>query len=346
VDARTGEVIGEEEYGGLIVGPVRLFDELIRLGVGDTAAFKKARDMAWDWVMKQPLNRGSAAYDKWTSYYEDIPRDTLNENDMTSMMTAYYILSREDPASVDPQWKVHVGHLIDRSRVLLGRGPYFGAWAIDEQMRPDGGRTHANSPDSVYPLRPGALRQVFGRGCCSRAGLSCRTAQWGAINAMFFEKTRDGQAREHAFRSLNYATYFSTSDGKIAALGSVGTRPFTDNELWFEDGYADAGRSFTWAMGAVPEFAPIGQNHVLRSSSVLQKVAYGDRSVRYQVFDDAGMSVLRLNFKPTRITSGGKPLELHQDLATAGYTLQPLDGGDYVVRVHHEGAKDIAVSGQ
>lgn len=31
-------------------------------------------------------------------------------------------------------------------------------------------------------------------------------------------------------------------------------------------------RRFIWAMGAIPELAPKGENHVLRSTSVVQKV--------------------------------------------------------------------------
>ena len=94
---------------------------------------------------------------------------------------------------------------------------------------------------------------------------------------MYYEKTGDGTARENAFRSLNYATYFADSEGKIACCG-VGA---SSNLYWFEDGYADAGRSFTWAMGAIPEFAPVAQDHVLRSSSVVQKVKYATRRVEY-----------------------------------------------------------------
>ena len=339
VNAHTGEVIGRAEYGGLVVGPVRLFDELIRLGLGDTAALKKARDLAWNWVLQQPLNSFSQAFDKWSNYYEDVPYDTENFNDMLPLMTCYYILSRDNPAEVDPKWKLHVGHLLDWDQAILGRGPFFGAWALDEQLRPDGGLRSAHSPDTVYPYPGGAPRHVYGRGCCSRAGLSCRTAQWGAINAMFFEKTRDGQARENAFRSLNYATYFAESDGKIQAAGEQ----YVD--IWFEDGYADAGRSFTWAMGAVPEFAPVGQNHLLRSSSVVQAVKYGDRSISYRTFDQAGTAVLRLNFKPAQVTAGGKPLKEHSDLAGPGYTVQALEGSDYVVRLRYEGAGEIAVTG-
>jgi hypothetical protein len=57
-------------------------------------------------------------------------------------MTTYYMLSHEDPGSLDPDprplqsCQIHVGYLLDRSRSLLGWGPYFGAWVIDEQERP------------------------------------------------------------------------------------------------------------------------------------------------------------------------------------------------------------------
>ena len=90
----------------------------------------------------------------------------------------------------------HVGRLLDWVKVKLGRGPFFGAQAIDEQT----------TPDASF-------------GCCSRAGQGDHTARWAAINALFFEKTRDGQAREDAFRSLNYATYFAGADGRIACCG-------------------------------------------------------------------------------------------------------------------------------
>jgi hypothetical protein len=323
----------------MVVASVRLFEEVIRLGLGDTASLQKARDLAWDWVMRNPLNKESQAWDNWSGYYEDDPKDTVKTNDMNPMLTCYYILSHDDPSVVDPQWKIHVGHLIDRSRVLLGRGPFFGAWAIDEGLRPDGGVV-GGSVDTEFLPHGGALLGTDNRGCCSRAGLSCRTSQWGAINAMYFEKTRDGQAREDAFRSLNYATYFAASDGKIDCCGQGG-----GGDYWFEDGHADAGRSFTWALGAVPEFAPIGQDHLLRSSSVVQKISYGQRRIEYRTFDNAGTEVFRLSFKPTHMAEGGVPLTERNDLKEEGYTVRSLGGGDYVVRVHHTRSNQLSVSG-
>jgi hypothetical protein len=315
VNAKTGEVIDGEEYGGMVVASVRLFDELVRLNAGDVASFKKARDMSWKWLLDFPLNRRSRAWDKWSGYFEDVPKDTENLNQASPTMTAYYLMTQSDPAAVDPQWMNHVGHVIDWIRSYLGRGPYFGAWAIDEQARPDG------------------------RGCCSRGGLASDTSRWGAINAMYYERTGDAQAREDAFRSLNYATYFTASDGKISCCG-IGFA----GQYWFDDGYGDYIRNFMWGMGAAPEFAPVGETHLLRSTSVVQKVSYGDRAVTYRAFDPAATEVLRLNFKPVRVTAGESRLAERGDLKDEGYTLQALPGGDYVLRLRHVKSKEVTLA--
>ena len=56
-------------------------------------------------------------------------------------------------------------------------------------------------------------------------------------------------------QSLNYATYFAGSDGRISCCG----QSFGAIQYWFSDGYSDYLRSFNWAMAAIPELAPDGQ---------------------------------------------------------------------------------------
>jgi hypothetical protein len=317
VDGRTGVTLAVEEYGGDVASSVRLFDELIRLKAGNSAAYRTARDLAWNWVLHHPLNRGSRSWDRWSGFFEDVPRRTDNVNQFLPDMTAYYILSREDPASVDPEWMSHVGHLIDWVRLRFGRGPFFGAWAIDEQGTPDG------------------------RGCCSRAGQGSHGGRWAAINALFAERSGDGQAREDAFRSMNYATYFAGSDGRIACCGADYHNPY-----WFSDGYADYLRHFNWTMGALPDLAPIGESHLLRSSSVVQKVGYGPSKISYRTFDSAGVQVMRLNFKPALVVAGKVTLAQREDLLQPGYTVEAASGGDYIVRVHQEGSAEVEVEGK
>jgi len=315
VDARTGVTLALEEYGGNVAGSLRLFDELIRLNAGEVDTFRKARETAWRWLLDHPLNRESPAWNKWSGYFEDVPRHPDDVNQLTPMAAAYYILAREDPAEVDPQWMSHVGRLLDWVKFRFGRGPFFGAQAIDEQ----------STPDATF-------------GCCSRAGQGDHTARWAAINAMYFEKTRDGQAREDAYRGLNYGTYFAGSDGRIACCGVD-----YEDSYWFSDGYSDYARHFQWAMGAIPEFAPAGQDHLLRSSSVVQTIKYGQRSVQYRTFDIGATEVLRLSYKPSRITAGTVVLAERPDLKSEGYTLKPLGGDDWVLRVRHTNSGEVSI---
>ena len=323
VDAKSGEVIGADdrvpgvsgnEYGGMVVASVRLFAELIRLKEGDTAQYEHARMLAWDWILKYPMHNN-----RWIAYFEDVPHHDgdANANQALPSMTAYYILTQRDPASVDPSWIGDAGHLIDWVKKRFGRGPYFGAWAIDEQGPP---------PDYV--------------GCCSRAGLASDTSRWGAINALYYERTHDGQAREDAFRSLNYATYFAADDGKIACCGL----DYADS-YWWDDGYGDYIRNFLWAMGAMPELAPKGEDHLLRSTSVVRHVEYGKHTLRYTTFDAEAAEVLRLSYAPTRIEADGATLPESTSSSSNGYTVTPLPEGDYIVRIRHASSREVHIAG-
>lgn len=317
VDARTGVTLALEEYGGDVAGSLRLFDELIRLGAGDTPALRHARDQALKWLVDYPLNDRGRAWNKWSGFFEDIPRITDDVNQYTPMMTAYYILTRPDPAAADPKWMGHIGRLLDWVRARFGRGPFFGAQAIDEQ----------GTPDASF-------------GCCSRAGQGDHTARWAAINALFYEKTRDGQARDDAFRSLNYATYFARGDGRIACCGVDYSDPY-----WFSDGYADYFRHFQWAMGAVPEFAPARTDHLLRSTSVVQAVTYATRRIEYRTFDGAATEVLRLSFRPSRVQAGGSELHPAAIDQAEGYVLEGLPAGDWIVRIRHDHSPAVTITG-
>ncbi len=318
VDGKTGEVLAGEEYGGIVASPLRLFDELIRLNEGDTANYRKARNTAWMWLRDHPLQPDNSAFDKWSGYFEDVPKNPKNVNQAAPTYTAYYLLTRPDPQAVDPDWINHVGHLIDWVRRSLGRGPFFGAWAIDEQ----------GEPPTYY-------------GCCSRSGLGSDTSRWAAINALYFEKTRDSQAREDAFRSLNYATYFAAADGRISCCGEG-----FGGQYWFSDGYSDYLRHFNWVMGAIPELAPVDEDHLLHSSTVVQRVQYGDRSLRYRTFDRDGSEVLRLTYKPSRVMAGSRTLLQRGEPTEEGYTVKPLPDGGYAVRIRRTQSTEIEIAGR
>ena len=309
VDGRTGRTLDGEEFGGAVVSPLRLFDELIRIQKGDVGAYQRARRVAWSWLDSHQLNPKSPIFDDWSGYFEDVPKDQGNVNQAVPTYTALYLLNLRDPARLDPQWRAHVHHLIAWVDQHLGVGPFYGATGINEQGPSTGGSYL----------------------CCSLAGLGSDTARWAAVNALYFERTGDIQARENSYRSLNYATYFASSDGRVSCCG----QSFGPIQYWFSDGYSDYLRSFNWAMAAIPELAPDDQSHLLGSTSVTQLVTYGRGRITYRTFDADATDVLRLNFRPESVAAGGQPLIQRRTLVDEGYTLLALSKGSFVLRVHH-----------
>jgi hypothetical protein len=136
------------EYGGVIVAPVRLLDDLARFGGRDARTFARARDVAWRWLLAHQLNPASRDFNRWSGYYEDIAFAPDDLNQAAPTMTAYWLLRTAHPERLDPNWLAHARSLLAWVRGYLGRGPFHGAWAVDEQRTP--GRS----------------------GCCSRAGLA------------------------------------------------------------------------------------------------------------------------------------------------------------------------------
>jgi len=98
-----------------------------------------------------------------------------------------------------------------------------------------------------------------------------------------------------------------------------------------------------WAMGAVADFAPVGQDHLLHSTSVVQRVTYSKEGVGYQTFDKSASEVLRLTYKPSRIEADGNVLPLQEVLTDNSFTVKALSGGDYEVHVRHVGSTRVSI---
>jgi hypothetical protein len=266
-------------------------------------------------LLEQQLNRNSPAWNRWSGFYEDVPYNPRSLNQASATLTAYYLLSHETPDAVDPDWAEHATSLLRWVRTAFGRGPFAGAWGINEQWAPG---------------RPG---------CCSPVGLGSTTSRWAAANALLYAHTGDGATRELAVRSLNYATYFTASDGRVSCCGQRPT-----NTFWFSDGYGDYLRSFNWAMAAIPELAPKGRDHLLGSTSVVQSVEYGRRRLSYRTFAAKSSEVLRLGYLPRSVVAG-HTLAARNDLDAEGYVVRALGGGDYSIRIRHDGSRQIQVKG-
>jgi hypothetical protein len=95
-------------------------------------------------------------------------------------------------------------------------------------------------------------------------------------------------------------------------------------------------------------FAPNRENHIVRSSSVVQEVAYEKGDIRYTTFDAprGTQEVLRLAFRPESVKADGKALEERSDPDADGYTLDALSNGDWIVTIRHDGSRHLRITGK
>jgi hypothetical protein len=307
VYAETGRA--REEYSANTIGAIKLFDELGRLGLGDTSAYKEARRQAWEWTLKYPMSNML-----WSGVFEDVYLQHFpnNLNQYSPMETARYLMERPE---LDPEWKRHVQELIR----FVER-----TFVVD---------TRAFSP--AAPLEPAVQwgANTVSEQIMDMNKMGSHTSRYASVLALWHETTGDEAAKEKAHLSLTWASYMCRDDGFVH-VGPV------DQSLWFSDGYGDYIRHFLAAMGAVPEWAPNGEDHILRSTSQVTKVEYASGRVAYITFDKASTEVLRLSFAPQRVVAGGATLAKRDDLNGAGWTFDAKRG---VMRVRHTDSGEIVV---
>jgi hypothetical protein len=312
VDAKTGKRI-REEYSANTIGPIRLLDELLRLRLGNPEAFRRARDMAWRWLMAYPGQNNI-----WTQYFEDVliyPDYRFNRNQYSALETARYLLQHPE---LDPESVARAGAILDwvtgffaaDSRTMAGlpeKGLQWGAEVISEQV---------NDMDKM----------------------SSHTARYASVRALWYVVTGDAAGKERAFRSFNWATYAARPNGLVKSSLDEGTG------YWFSDGYGDYMRHFQRGMACVPEWAPAQEDHLLGSSSVVRQVRYAHESVTYLTFDKSSQEVLRLRAVPGAVWNGARRLPLVMDLPRCprGYTVEAMAAGA-VVRVKHDGSGQVRI---
>lgn len=167
------------------------------------------------------------------------------------------------------------------------------------------------------------------------APMGSHTSRYASICALWYERTKDEWFKEQAYRFFNFASYMCYDNGVVAVgpswLGS-----------WFSDGYGDYIRHFMEGLAAVPQWAPADENHLLKSSSVVQNISYETNEIRYNTYDDAATEVLRITSKPKSVTVAGKKIDERKDLEVEGWMWQPLSKGG-VLRIKHVHSNEIVI---
>ncbi|HLA59784.1 MAG TPA: hypothetical protein VK622_13515, partial [Puia sp.] len=158
-----------------------------------------------------------------------------------------------------------------------------------------------------------------------------QTARYGAECARWYAISGDPSYKEKAYRSLNWVTYCSDSNG--LAFESPLSHGVTS---WWSDCYGEGPRMFYHALAAIPEWAPQGENHILYSRDILKDVSYEKNKVSYYSPDSDGIEFLKISFKPSSLKVNGIAVK-------SGLEIKPLDNGDYYLVVRRTSAGSVVI---
>jgi len=167
--------------------------------------------------------------------------------------------------------------------------------------------------------------------------MGSHTSRYASICAMWYEYSGDKWFKEEAYRNFNHASYMAEPDGVVQTGHNWG------EEIWFSDGYTDYIRHFMEGIAAVPEWAPAGENHLLKSTSVVQKIKYNAKNITYKTYDASAREVLRLAAKPVAVLVNGIATKEIKNTVGEGWVWEPLTVGG-VLKVNHQNGGDVQIN--
>jgi len=162
--------------------------------------------------------------------------------------------------------------------------------------------------------------------------MGSHTARFASICALWYERTGDLEYKEKAYRYFNNATY-STDPNGVVRVGP------TWPSSWFSDGYSDYIRHFLDGFAAMPEWVPMDQDHVLRSTSAIQKINYVKNTIEIRTFDKEGTVTIRMNAKPSVISINGSNKKENND----DWTWKRMSQGG-LLTIKYSGGNEIKIT--
>jgi hypothetical protein len=200
------------------------------------------------------------------------------------------------------------------------------------------------APDSYGDTYGGAWAFPESSVCCGTS-LSYNQYTAGPTLIRYGALAHSEWASEIGRRMMLMATYDSLPNG-VVKDGLFGDQVATAE--WSNLAHPWPLCQVLEAMAWLPEaFAPNRENHVVRSTSVVQNILYEKGRINYTTFDAPRgvQEVMRLAFKPCSIQADGRRLKERPALDANGYSLHALSNGDWIVTVRHDGRRNIDVFG-
>ena len=296
-------------YGANWAGCYMLFDNLIRDNTGNVEVYKIARERIKAFLNSYPVKTGY-----WTDGHSDtdVKSNTYKSNLSASNMT----LCLFDYPGLNEEYRKVIPDLIK--------------WTEDNFVF----RTAPGEPSTMWGANIVGEQDTF------NFKMDYQTARYAAACARWYAVTGDESFREKAFRSINWVTYCSDSAG--LAFESPVSKGINS---WWSDCYGECPRMFYHVFSALPELAPVNEDHILYSEAILRDVSYSENKVSFTTASGNSIIYLKLSFRPESITLNGMKLKKSIKELPGTYYIESLGKGDFKMTVRPGAAGKTVISG-
>ncbi len=255
-----------ESYSSSAIYAVMLFDALDAADPG--SPYHEPRARALRWVLENPVRTLD-----WRGFYEDVGNAPENRTNFDCIDTACYLIAHAE----------EIPNAITLAKKL-------DAW-IEETFVD---REHAYAP------APGVYEQKV---CFNLMGV--HGMHWAMMAADLYRLTGNPAHKRDVVQVMNYLTYHLQPDNRIIVGPGHGITLPEGAPFWYSCHLGPMWYLLE-ALGKLPELAPAGETHILKTTGGVREIAYGDGTVIYTA-NEAGTTTLKLAFNPKVVTADGRP---------------------------------------
>jgi hypothetical protein len=165
------------------------------------------------------------------------------------------------------------------------------------------------------------------------------TLSWIQMAAEFYLATGEEKYRATVLEGLRSVTRFGLKPDGRTHNTMLGPRVYGDKVSWYSLG-SPVVRYIIQLMGSLPELAPAGETHLLRSGTEIQSIQYEAHKVRYRSLPKS-LELLKVASPPRSVRAGGGQLSEVAGLKSPnGWTFNAQSG---VLLIRHE-APEVEVT--
>jgi hypothetical protein len=288
-----------EQYTAGLMMPVAFLEKMHQ--ITGNLDYKNAQISAWMWMLRNPLRT-----DNWSGFYEDIKKEDGSQVYYAPAQTIRLLLRYRHPANEDS----HMTH----ARRLFN-------WVMDGLAFVDRDMGLLLREQTSY-----------------LAATPSSTLSWIQMAAEFYLATGEEKYRATVLEGLRSVTRYGLKPDGRTHNTMLGPRIYGNKVSWYSLG-SPVVRYIIQVMGCLPEVAPDGETHLLRSATEIREIRYESRRVAYRSLDGS-VELLKLPAAPKSVRAGGKDLaEIAGLKASDGWTYNP---DSHVLVIRHS-APDVEV---